>query len=691
MAHVTLLNILNVVTALTAVIYSLSIETCQKPLFGDSFEHETPSNWVKISSFQWQPLTCTMKHFAQQDVEMCGTSLDGLHISFVGDSTIREVYHSFVSLFGVSSPILDLKHKDQTFHSSNVDFDFLWNPFLNRSLSIKRKAKRHFVVATSNHWWIRHYPDNIAIVGRNDALSQFMKDHSHARVILRPAPPVIDDLLSPRRKNMTLDRVDILNQQLEIYSNPDVPLLYNSFNLYATRPDKEHLTSDGVHFDSSVVSVEADLLLNYICNPFLSYKPSQLPSTCCVTWKRPSVLTTMFFIAMIATALHSPNSGTLVLIPIMLYCYIADRTPLIPKQAKLVSPLLFFILSLLTLIPGHTVAKISDPVTPGFLARYQTEEWRGWMQLIILIYHYTGTSKVSYIYNVIRVMVGSYLFMTGFGHFSYYYKSKKFELKRILSVLFRLNVLPFLLSSFLDAPYMQYYFSPLVSFWFIVISLTMWIGHGRNENSVFLWGKFGLVWGSILLSLHFKLWDAPFSKLGWDGREWMFRMGLDFLAPLAGCVFGHYCLHHDLTSFSISRVQANIAIFLGVGYFSISSLLDKLVYNKFHPYISMIPISLFVLTRNATPNLRALYSPFYREAGLISLDLFILQFHIWLGQDTRSVLTLFPARWGLHSLFENVFATLSFSSLTFLLWQCSVYSGNATDVLVKKFESLWQK
>ena len=58
----------------------------------------------------------------------------------------------------------------------------------------------------------------------------------------------------------------------------------------------------------------------------------------------------------------------------------------------------------------------------------------GWMQLVILIYHMTGASQVVPLYMQMRVLVSSYLFLTGFGHLSFFWNGGTASFSRLFQV-----------------------------------------------------------------------------------------------------------------------------------------------------------------------------------------------------------------------------------------------------------------
>lgn len=53
------------------------------------------------------------------------------------------------------------------------------------------------------------------------------------------------------------------------------------------------------------------------------------------------------------------------------------------------------------------------------------------MQVLFLMYHYFNAKEI---YNAIRVFIAAYVWMTGFGNFSYYYVRKDFSLARFAQV-----------------------------------------------------------------------------------------------------------------------------------------------------------------------------------------------------------------------------------------------------------------
>lgn len=367
------------------------------------------------------------------------------------------------------------------------------------------------------------------------------------------------------------------------------------------------------------------------------------------------------------------------LVLVLSYSFYADRTSLFNKVHKKHDPQDFAVLCLITLAFGilsirraakpvrdTTPSSKQEPADQPVLSRDQTNEWKGWMQALVLIYHYTGSSQILGIYKLIRILVASYLFMTGFGHTIFFYQSSDYSLRRYAAVVVRLNFLSCLLPYAMGTDYLFYYFAPLITFWYTIIYLTMRIGHSRNLSLVYLVTK--IIISACIVTLLITaphVLETVFTVLqytchmNWNVSEWRFRLELDayivFVGMLCGIAFvkASAILREEQTEnkpfLSVIRpywVWIRIAAVASALtalplYWRFASLFSsKVDYNRWVPYLSWVPILSFVILRNCTRGARNFRSSFFVWLGRHSLETFTLQFHIWLAADTKGILAL---------------------------------------------------
>ena len=64
----------------------------------------------------------------------------------------------------------------------------------------------------------------------------------------------------------------------------------------------------------------------------------------------------------------------------------------------------------MTFIIGFATMQRDDSLEKKPCNRQQTEEWKGWMQIMFLLYHYYAAVET---YNAIRTLIAAYVWMTG--------------------------------------------------------------------------------------------------------------------------------------------------------------------------------------------------------------------------------------------------------------------------------------
>lgn len=431
---------------------------------------------------------------------------------FIGDSVTRLAFVEFYRLLSNSSQEMDWNHTQEHFVArTSTRITFQWARYFNETIQqlqaigsgpdacfLQDGLHQVFTLPTKSEFFVK-------ILG--NGLEIFRQNKTAPFVIFQTAPPVNRTNMKPKHYNATWyssENIRQLNQMVVSELKHKVVLLDGFWNFQIT----DQL--DGVHSIAHAKATShrlAWLLVwkdygesrgwirgNYIARYMATQR---IVMTVCVfvsfLWSL-SAISVYFFkqtkVKWIEKVLFHLCSCLLV----ATYVVISSHKVSIdvqPPNALVLAP---FIVALAGLTQKLTVL----PTRQLIGNRLQTEEWKGWMQLLLLC---NLSLKWSYCFE------SCYLYITGFGHFVYLYNKNAFTFERLCRMLFRINFLVgLLLLADPNRNYWNYIVCPLHSLAFLIVWCTMLLHYQHNTTPLFMQRKLAglLVLIAMLCLVQFK-------------------------------------------------------------------------------------------------------------------------------------------------------------------------------------------
>lgn len=273
------------------------------------------------------------------------------------------------------------------------------------------------------------------------------------------------------------------------------------------------------------------------------------------------------------------------------------------------------------------------------------------MQFAFIMYHYY---RAYFVYNEIRVFVSAYVWMTGFGNFLYFDKKQDFSLERMVSMWLRINYFPILLSVFLSVPLELYYVVPLHTAGFFITMATCYVASIIKESTGQSSWTSNVMAICICLLVHVVFYETSLvNTLAFFSDEYLFRFQADKYTAWVGILSGllwmkfkqymQFVYAGESTRVGYMWLQRFVGVALiWLWWYAFGYMNDKYMYNPLHPYIFWMPVAGFLMLRNSSKYLTELHSTVLEFFGRITLETYVLQFHLFMCKNVQHIPIVIP-------------------------------------------------